>query len=160
MRQMEDVSLSLFLCMKHVFLPWCLIFLLSLSLFLHFPIFDSSGPNNSLISFPLMQFITVFPSCVGKQALSHSKPLVVARWGALMKVIGPLRAHGCFHCAHIHLIPSSLPLSPQTGLIEGSVMTPCLTLSDQVNLTCSHSGSLQLDANELRHYEMNENFLF
>lgn len=77
-----------------------------------------------------------------------------------MKASGPHRPHGRFHCAHIHLIPSSLLLSPQTGLIEGSETTPFLTLSDQVNLTCSHRGSLQLDANELRHYEMNENFLF
>lgn len=34
----------------------------------------------------------------------------------------------------------------------------CFTLSYQVNLSCSHRRSAQLDANKLRHYEMNEKF--
>ncbi len=77
-----------------------------------------------------------------------------------MKVSGPLRTRGCFHRALTRPIPSSLLLNPPTGLLEGSVTTPCLTLSYQVNLSCSHRGSPHLDANELRHYEMNENLLF
>lgn len=100
------------------------------------------------------------PSCVGKQELSRSTLLSIARRDALMKVSGPLHTHGCFHWALTHLIPSSLILNPQTVLLERSVTTPCFTLSYQVNLSCTRRGTLQLDANELRHYEMNENFLF
>lgn len=77
-----------------------------------------------------------------------------------MKVSGPLRTRGCFHWALTRPIPSSLLLNPPTGLLEGSASTPCLTLSYQVNLSRTHRGSPQLDANELRHYEMNKNFLF
>lgn len=52
------------------------------------------------------------------------------------------------------------PSTPQTGLLEGSVATRCLSLYHRVNLSRSRHGSPQLDTNQLRHYEMNENFLF
>lgn len=139
-----------------IFLAWCLIFFAPLlSLFL---------PFSRLILTALITDLSSFLDaichrlCGQTGAITRRTLLGIALWGALMKVSGPLHTRGCFHRALTHLIHSSLLLSPQTGLLEGSVTAPCLTLSYQVNLSCGHWGS-SLDANKLRHYEMNENFL-
>lgn len=115
-------------------LPWLVFNLLSsLCALLLFPAFDFNRPNNNLISF----FHAIYPrlrTVCGQTGTSTQH----AAWHSLMKVSGPLHAHGCFHWVLTYQIPSSLLLSPQTDLLEGSVMTPCLILSYQVNMSCSH----------------------
>lgn len=104
-----------------------------------------------------MKFITVFAPVWANR---HYRTARCSSLRHINEGQRPLHARCGFHRAHTHLIPSSLLFNPQTGLLEGSVTTPWLALSYQVNLSCSHRGSPQLDVNELRHDEINENFLF
>lgn len=151
----QDTSFTWNVC---VFLGCRLIFLAPLlSLFLRFPrlilkaVITALSPSLDAICHRL---------CGQTGAITHSTLLGIAHWGVLMKVSGPLSTRDCFHWALTHLIPSSLLLSLQIGLLEGSLTAPCLTLFYQVNLSGRCWRSSQVDANKLGHYEMNENLLF